>query len=177
MTSALLEQAPCHVAIVRGYGQAEDHRRILVATDGSFFSRAAVELAVLYAEEVGGEVTVLYSMDADPSEVELGSAASGLDEGFRRMMATTLLTTLSPLLTRTSAKVRVMVRESSQQTAPVLHEAASGLYSLLVVGAENRAVQHRLSVGYDVERLVRDAPCAVVVVVPKIGAAAPPTLS
>jgi hypothetical protein len=29
-------------------------------------------------------------------------------------------------------------------------------------------VQHQLSVGYDVERLVREAPCSVVVVVPRI---------
>src|SRR6185295_14355806 len=92
-----------------------------------------------------------------------------IDSGFRRMMATTLLTTLSPLMTRTTARVNVIVRESDQPTLPVLTEARTGLYQLLVVGSENRAVQHRLSVGFDVERLVNEAPCSVVVMVPRIG--------
>jgi len=43
-------------------------------------------------------------------------------------------------------------------------------YDLVIVGAENRAVQHRLNTGFDVERLVAQSPCTVVVVVPRIGA-------
>jgi Kef-type K+ transport system membrane component KefB/nucleotide-binding universal stress UspA family protein len=169
VTSQILDQAPCHVALVRGHGPVVDYQQILVCTDGSYFSRAAVELALVYAEQIGATVTVLYSMEgADGSEDE---GSSVIDSGFRRMMATTLLTTLSPLMTRTSAKVNVIVREGDPPTAPVLVEARTGLYQLLIVGSENRAVQHRLSVGYDVERIVAEAPCSVVVVVPKIGAA------
>jgi len=113
-------------------------------------------------------VTILYSMEGDSIVIE-DEGPSIIDSGFRRMMATTLLTTLSPLMTRTSAKVNVIVRESDQPTPPVLVEARTGLYQLLVVGSENRAVQHRLSVGYDVERIVNESPCSVVVVVLKIG--------
>jgi hypothetical protein len=169
VTSALLERAPCHVGIVCARGPVLDCRRILVATNGSFFSRAAVELAVLYAEQVQATVTVLYSMEAD-ADLD-GDGASVIDEGFRRMMATTLLTTLSPLLRRTTAKVSVMVRESDQPTPPVIAEARTGLYELLVVGAEASVVQHQLSVGYDVERIVKEAPCTAVVVVPRIAGA------
>jgi nucleotide-binding universal stress UspA family protein len=168
LTSAVLDEAPCHVAIVRGWGTPDEYRRILVPTDGSFFSRTALELAVLYAEEVEGQVTVLYSVDADDGSNPI-EGESGLEEGFRRMIATTLLTTLSPLLTRTTAKVQVVVRESNEPTTPVLAEARSGRYGLVVVGAESHAVQHRLSIGYDVERLVDEVPCTVLVVVPKIG--------
>jgi Kef-type K+ transport system membrane component KefB len=167
ITTRILDEAPCHVAIVRGYGPPQDYRQILVCTDGSFFSRAAVELAVLYAEKTGAVVTVLYSMEGEGQGLE-EEGTGVIDSGFRRMMATTLLTTLSPLMTRTTAKVNVLVRESASPTLPVLAEARSGLYQLLIVGSENRAVQHRLSVGYDVERLVAEAPCTVVVVVPKI---------
>jgi nucleotide-binding universal stress UspA family protein len=169
VTSQILEEAPCHVAIVRGHGPVADYRQILVCTDGSFFSRAAVELALVYAEQIGGTVTVLYSMEGEdgPADDEPNSL---IDSGFRRMMATTLLTTLSPLVTRTTARVNVIVRESDEPTPPVLSEARTGMYQLLIVGSENRAVQHRLSVGFDVDRIVADAPCSVVVVVPKIGA-------
>ena len=169
VNSAILERAPCHVAIVRGRGVIDDPKSILVATNGSLFAQAALELAVLYAERIGATVTVLYSMEADldGDGDELGQTA--IEEGFRRMMATTLLTTLSPLLSRTKARVNVIVRESAQPTGPVIAEARTGLYQLVVVGAENRAVQHRLSVGYDVERIVGEAPCTVMVVVPRIG--------
>jgi Kef-type K+ transport system membrane component KefB/nucleotide-binding universal stress UspA family protein len=169
VTNQLLERAPCHVAIVRGRGAIQDPRQILVAADGSFFSRAALELALLYAEKVGASVTVLYSMESGDDADMLEPGTSVLEEGFRRMMATTLLTTLSPLLSKTTAKVSVIVSASDSPTPPVIAEARSGVYQMLLVGAENRAVQHRLSVGYDVDRIVNEAPCTVMVVVPKIG--------
>jgi Kef-type K+ transport system membrane component KefB/nucleotide-binding universal stress UspA family protein len=168
VTTALLERAPCHMAIVRGHGAPAECKHLLVATSGSFFSQAAVELAILYAEQAHAAVTVLYSMEAEGDSTDDDGASATLEEGFHRMMATTVLTTLSPLLTRTSAKVNVIVRESAQPTPPVIAEARTGLYQLLLVGAESRAVQHRLSVGYDVERIVQEAPCTVMVVVPKI---------
>src|SRR5207244_2859717 len=65
VTTQILERTPCHVAIVRGWGAVQDFKQILVCTDGSFFSRAAVELAIIYAEQVGATVTVLYSMEAN----------------------------------------------------------------------------------------------------------------
>ncbi len=167
VTTGILQHAPCHVGIVLAKGPPQDFKRILVATNGSFFSRAALELAVLYAENIQGTVTVLYSMDEPNDDDEEESTT--LDDGFRRMMATTLLTTLSPLLTRTSAKVTVIVRSSGDPNHSVMAEARTGLYQLLVIGAENRAVQHRLKVGYDVEQIVHDAPCAAVVVIPKVG--------
>jgi Kef-type K+ transport system membrane component KefB/nucleotide-binding universal stress UspA family protein len=175
VTTQLLERAPCHVAIVRGRGSIEDARHILVATNGSYFARAAVELAILYAEKVGAQVTVLYAMEAEREEVDRDrevdedTGSNLLEANFRRMMATTLLTTLSPLVSKTTAKVSVIVRESAQPTPPLIAEARSGMYQMVVVGAENRAVQHRLSVGYDVEKVVNDSPCSVMVVVPKIG--------
>lgn len=175
VTQALLDRAPCHVAIVRGGGAPRDARNVLIATDGSYFSRAAVELGILYAERVGASVTLLYSMelehDGDDREVEEDTGANTLEENFRRMMATTLLTTLSPLVSRTTAKVSVTVRDAAQPTLPVLAEVRTGMYQLLVVGAESSAVKHRLSVGYDVDKLVAEAPCSVVIVVPKIGGA------
>jgi hypothetical protein len=39
----------------------------------------------------------------------------------------------------------------------------------VVVGAENRAIQHRLFFGYDNERLIRATRVPVVVVVPNLG--------
>jgi Kef-type K+ transport system membrane component KefB/nucleotide-binding universal stress UspA family protein len=170
VTTGLLDGSPCAVGIVRGRGSIEDCKRILVATNGSYFSRAALEVAILYAEKVGASVTVLYTMEPERAADQAVDQGTAIEDGFRRMIATTLLTQLSPMLTRTQAKVNVIVREAENATPQVLAEARAGLYQMLVVGAENRAVQHRLSVGYDVEKIVNEAPCTVMVVVPKISA-------
>src|SRR5207302_906208 len=63
VTTGLLERAPCHVAIVRGRGSIQDCKRLLVATNGSYFSRAALEVAILYAEKIGASITVLYTLE------------------------------------------------------------------------------------------------------------------
>ena len=47
-------------------------------------------------------------------------------------------------------------------------EAQTGNYDLVVLGAENRAIQHRLFFGYDNERLIRAAEVPVIVVVPNV---------
>ncbi len=53
VTNQLLDRSPCHVGIVRGRGPVIDPRHILVATNGSYFSNAAVENRIPDAERVG----------------------------------------------------------------------------------------------------------------------------
>ena len=47
-------------------------------------------------------------------------------------------------------------------------EAASGKYDLVVLGAENRAIQHRLFFGHDNERLIREVPATLAIVIPNV---------
>jgi nucleotide-binding universal stress UspA family protein len=170
VTVQLLEHAPCHVAIMRGIGDVREPKNILVPTNGSYFTTAALELAVLYAERVGATVTVLYTMESAPDEEStFADPDAPIARGFRRMMATTLLANLSPLISKTTAKVTVVVAESAQLTEPVVRQAKSGIHQLVVIGAEDRAVQHRLSAGYDLDKVLDEAPCSVLVVVPRMG--------
>jgi nucleotide-binding universal stress UspA family protein len=156
------------MGILRAEGALPQMKRILVATNGSYFSGAAVEMALRYAENVDGHVTVLYWMEAEQATNEYSAPPTLFEQNFRRMMATTVLLSMTPLLGTTTARVSVVVAESEQPTPPVIAEVQGGLYDLLVVGAENRAVLHRLSVGYDCDRIVDEAPCTVLVVVPKV---------
>lgn len=166
VTADVIERAPCHVAIVRGRKPDRRHRRILVVTNGSFFSRAAVELALLYAEEIGATLTVLYTIEADYQTSE--DEETGFDESFRAMLATTALSWSSPLLLKNPDRVHVVVRSNIKPSVPVLEEAETGLYDLLIVGAEANAVQHRLGVGYDLDAIVERAPSTVMVLVPRV---------
>jgi nucleotide-binding universal stress UspA family protein len=58
------------------------------------------------------------------------------------------------------------------RSSAVAHAVEKGQYDLVVLGAENRAIQHRLFFGYDNERLIRATRVPVVVVVPHMGSLA-----
>jgi nucleotide-binding universal stress UspA family protein len=50
----------------------------------------------------------------------------------------------------------------------VLDELQSGKYDLVVLGAENRAIRHRMFFGYNNERLIRRSTVSLAVVVPNL---------
>jgi nucleotide-binding universal stress UspA family protein len=54
------------------------------------------------------------------------------------------------------------------RSSAIADEVDRGHYDLIVLGAENRAIQHRLFFGYENERLIRGARIPVVVVVPNL---------
>jgi nucleotide-binding universal stress UspA family protein len=54
------------------------------------------------------------------------------------------------------------------RSSAVAQMVEKGSYDLVVLGAENRAIQHRLFFGYENERLIRATRVPVVVVVPHL---------
>jgi nucleotide-binding universal stress UspA family protein len=189
----LVGEASSHVAIVKKRGKADGpYRRILVPVDGSFLSRVAVEFAVRYAEGVGegAEVTIALVTDRDrsqsmpPPAIVATPHRSGTTVPQGRanslmLMVDSLakdggLEKLSPVFKATKVKTKVVVRQPSDGGAnrlPVLAEANSGNYDLVVLGAENRAIHYRLFFGYDNEKLVEESRITVVLIVPKMKAA------
>jgi len=78
---------------------------------------------------------------------------------------------LSPVFKATKIKTRVIVRQPSEtgpDRLPILSEANSGRYDMIVLGAEHRAIHYRLFFGYDNEKLVEESRITVVLVVPKV---------
>jgi adenosyl cobinamide kinase/adenosyl cobinamide phosphate guanylyltransferase/cobalamin synthase len=59
------------------------------------------------------------------------------------------------------------------RSSAIAEEVDRGHYDLVVVGAENRAIQHRLFFGYENERLIRGTRIPVVVVVPNLSRLGP----
>ena len=81
---------------------------------------------------------------------------------------------LSPVFKATKVKTRVIVRQPSStgpDRMPILTEANSGHYDMVVLGAEHRAIHYRLFFGYDIEKVIDEARITVVLVVPKLRAA------
>jgi hypothetical protein len=79
-----------------------------------------------------------------------------------------VLASISPLLPGLSRRPKVILCGSDGLSGAVAREAASGEYDIVVIGAENRAVQHRLYFGADNERLLRSSPITVALVVPHV---------
>ncbi|HEY0707180.1 MAG TPA: cation:proton antiporter [Polyangia bacterium] len=165
----VVRRAPCHVVILKANGQDQPYRRLLVSFDGGVFSRVAVEFAIGYADVIGAEVTVAVIGGNKPGETSITSEtdldAATIDvEGLRK---------ISPALvdgTQTNGRsLRILSLPSDQVSGTLAAETSSGKYDLVVIGAENRAVQHRLFFGAETERLLRRAPTAIALVVPNIG--------
>ena len=162
----VVRRAPCHVAILKTRGQEPTFRRILVPFDGGVFSRVAVEFSVRFAEVTGAEVTVAIIGGRRPGDLErtgetdIDSTGTLDEETLRR---------ISPLLATAASPPRVIALPADPMSGALATEAASGKFDLVVIGAENRAVQHRLFFGAENERLLRSAPIPIALVIPHIG--------
>jgi Kef-type K+ transport system membrane component KefB/nucleotide-binding universal stress UspA family protein len=176
MLERLVDGAPCHVAIVKQRGENEDPpRRLLVPIDGSFVSRAAVEFAVRYAEGAGEDATVTVAYVAEGPGTEASGAPDTFDSALRAVIALSKeggLEKLSPVFKATKVKTNVLVKDPDHWNHPIVAEARSGRYDLIVLGAENRAIHHRLFFGHDNERLIEESGISVALVVPKVNSVA-----
>ncbi len=199
MLEELVEQAPCHLAVLKPVGQPSgEFKRLLVPVDGSVFTRAAVEFAVLYAERAGAEITLLFLSERRPHAVAYAdeaqslagdstgaiprmtaegepatgpisaSASDGLEDDETASLEARL-TRISPVFKASRLRPTLLSRSYDPVRSAVAAEAATGKYDLIVLGTENRAIRNRLFFGYENERLLRESPVSLMLVVPKIG--------
>jgi len=172
----VVASAPCHVAIMRAPvgGAAATYRNILVPVDGSVASRVAVELALRYAEGAGADLSLALLTERRP-QAAVYSDVSGTHvpvEG--RGASENELERISVVFRASTLKPSILHMAYDPRSSAVADELEKGTYDLVVLGAENRAIQHRLFFGYENERLIRAARVPVVVVVPNLGRLAGP---
>ena len=164
--------APCHVAILKTPSPAEQYRRLLVPVDGSIGSRLAVELALRYAEATGAELTLAVLTERRPqaaayadlsgTHVLVEAPATGDEE----------LARISVVFRASNVKPSIIHLAFDPRSSPVAEAVEKGNFDLVVLGTENRAVQHRLFFGYENERLIRATRVPVLVVVPNLASLA-----
>lgn len=173
--SALIEEivaaAPCHVAIMRARlgAAASSYGRIFVPVDGSMASRLAVELAHRYAENVGAELTLAVLTERRPQAAAYVDASGTHAPMDIRPMTEEELERISVVFKASAVRPNILPLAYDPFSSAVTGEARTGKYDLVILGAENRAIQHRMFFGYDNERLIRATQVPVIVVVPKVG--------
>ncbi len=160
--------SPCHVAIVRAGPAGDGYRRLLVPFDGGLFSRVAVEFAVRYCEVAEAELTVAVLTERRPETARFLGDAWPPEEPELPAPSADELDRISPIFRGTSVRPSVLHLEYDPSSSAIEQEVASIKYDLVVIGAENRAVQHRLFFGYENERLIMNTRIAVAIVVPNI---------
>jgi len=148
----IVRGAPCHVAIVKAGPPRDAYKRLLVLFDGTTFARVAVDFAVRCAETLDSELTIAVlpeerPMPAEDEEVTAPGSDSRLSP--ERISSVFRATALKPRVVRWVENV---------------HDG----HDLVVLGAENRAIQNRLFFGSDNERLISEEKLAVAIVVPNV---------
>jgi Kef-type K+ transport system membrane component KefB/nucleotide-binding universal stress UspA family protein len=164
----VVEEAPCHLAIVKAGPAPARFSRLIVPFDGSVFARIAVEVAVRFAESNGAALTVaVHSQRRAGKEAPLVLPAdsNGEQPAVQREQG---LDRISRVFRSTSLEPSILELPDDPYSSPLFAEVLSGRHDLLVLGAENRAVQHRLYFGHENEMLIDQNRIAVAVIVPEL---------
>ncbi|HMF44480.1 MAG TPA: cation:proton antiporter [Polyangia bacterium] len=161
-------EAPCHVAIMKAPTPGAEYRRILVPVDGSVASRLAVELALRYAEATGAELALAVLTERRPQVAAYADMSGTHVPAEVRATSDDELQRISIAFRASDVKPNILHLAFDPRSSAIAEEVDRGHYDLIVVGAENRAIQHRLFFGYENERLIRGARTPVVVVVPNL---------
>jgi nucleotide-binding universal stress UspA family protein len=169
---AVVEQvvaaAPCHVAIMKAPVRGAEYKRILVPVDGSVASRLAVELALRYSETAGAELALAVLTERRPQAAAYADLSGTHVPSEVRATTDEELQRISIAFRASDIKPNILHLAFDPRSSAISQEVDRGHYDLVVVGAENRAIQHRLFFGYENERLIRGTRIPVIVVVPNL---------
>jgi nucleotide-binding universal stress UspA family protein len=137
-------------------------KKILVPTDGSEFTKHAVDVAIELAGLSNGKVTAIYVLDktvysSSPMDTALINVHDALEK--EGTMAT------SYVVERARA-AGVEVEEKLIDGVPsrvILQEAEAGGYDIIVMGSLGRTGLSKLLMGSVAEKIVQNAKCPVLV--------------
>jgi len=139
----------------------EDIKKILIATDGSEYTKEAVSQGLHLAKVLGAEVTALYVIDQTsfvsfPIDSSIVSVYSLLENEGKRAVEE-----VKKDGEHLGVKVTTIVAEGSP-TRKIVEMAAN--MDLVVIGTLGRSALSKLFMGSVAERVTRYAPCPVLVV-------------
>jgi nucleotide-binding universal stress UspA family protein len=150
-----------------------DVRNVLVATDFSDCSKAALDCGRAIADAFGARLHLLHAVppiaDGGPDGIgfiaELIDQQTALGEAERQRLEG-LLTTEEKAQTR----VHTVLRELEMPAAAIIDYATTEQIDVIVVGTHGRRGLSRLVLGSVAEQVVRLAPCPVLTVRPRTSA-------
>jgi nucleotide-binding universal stress UspA family protein len=137
-------------------------KKILVPTDGSEFTKRAVDVAIELASLSGGKVTAIYVLDrtvyaSSPMDSSLVNVYDALEK--EGSLATSYVA-------EKAKEAGIVAEEKLIEGVPskvILQEAEAGEYDLIVMGTLGRTGISKLLMGSVAEKIVQNAKCPVLV--------------
>ncbi|HEX4209346.1 MAG TPA: cation:proton antiporter [Candidatus Binataceae bacterium] len=158
----LVTRTRAPLVIARNVGSTLPLRRVLVPTTGASFSRLGASVALLYTMATGCQLTTLYVTEEPPfslSTVYRLRRRAGVSDG------APIAEEIRELGHELGVEVEARTATAVKPEAAILSIADKGRYDLLIMGALCRAADNRLYFGPKVEHILRNARCALAVVV------------
>jgi nucleotide-binding universal stress UspA family protein len=134
--------------------------RLLVATDGSGFSKAAVEEAIKIAGVCSSTLYVLLVIEIS-AEIEMWDAQSAdkLEKDMR-----SYLNGIKAKAARAGVKCEVILHLGDEPYKDIVSEAKKRKINTIIMGSHGRTGLTRLLMGSVVSRVIGHAPCKVLVI-------------
>ena len=134
--------------------------KLLVATDGSEFSRAAVEEAIKIAGACGSMLYILLVIEVT-AEIDLwdAKAADTLEKDMRHY-----LDGIKKKAAKDGVTCEVILHLGDEPYKDIVAEARKKKVSTIIMGSHGRTGLTRLMMGSVVSRVIGHAPCKVLVV-------------
>ena len=134
--------------------------RLLVATDGSGFSKAAVEEAIKIAGVCASMLYVLLVIEIS-AEIEMWDAQSAdkLEKDMR-----SYLNGIKAKAARAGVKCEIILHLGDEPYKDIVSEAKKRKINTIIMGSHGRTGLTRLLMGSVVSRVIGHAPCKVLVI-------------
>ena len=134
--------------------------RLLVATDGSGFSKAAVEEAIKIAGVCSSTLYVLLVIEIS-AEIEMWDAQSAdkLEKDMR-----SYLNGIKAKAAKAGVKCEVILHLGDEPYKDIVSEAKKRKVNTIIMGSHGRTGLTRLLMGSVVSRVIGHAPCKVLVI-------------
>jgi Kef-type K+ transport system membrane component KefB/nucleotide-binding universal stress UspA family protein len=157
----LVSQAQAPVIIARNVGTPLPLRRVLVPTTGASFSRLGATVAMLYANATSADITALYV-----KETPIVSLRNFYPRRGDNTANTTPITSeIRAFGQQLGINIEARTTSRSKPENAILLAADRGNFDLLVMGVQIRPTERGLYFGPKVEHILRNARCALAVVV------------
>ena len=134
--------------------------KLLVATDGSEFSKTAVQEAIDIAGACSSTLYVLHVIEVS-AEIELWDAQSAekLEKDMRRY-----LEGIKAKAAQRGVKCEIIMHMGDEPYRLIVSEAVKRKIGTIIMGSHGRTGLKRLMMGSVVSRVIGHAPCKVLVV-------------
>jgi Kef-type K+ transport system membrane component KefB/nucleotide-binding universal stress UspA family protein len=155
----LVRAALTPVIITRNFGLPAPLRRVLAPITGAPFSRLGATVAMLYAHAVNARMTAMYVRESPALSFRGRSSRRSPNEGLQ------IIEEIKLLADQFGQPIDTQVEGRARPENAILAAAERGHFDLLVMGVQFRPAEQYLYFGPKVEHILRNARCAVAVVV------------